>query len=696
MEGTGGQDKIAWEPTEAVKARARLTRFLADNRLDTWDDLYRASVSDTPGFTEDVLRFLDIRFRNPYTSVLDLSRGPAWPRWCVDGRMNISGTCLDKHLGTEAENRTAVIWEGEEGASRTLTFGELHRETERCAAGLRSLGIGKGDTVGLHLPMVPETAVALLALARIGALAVPLFSGYGPSALASRLGDVKAKALFTCDGFPRRGKSTEAKTVADEALSQCPSVDRVVVVRRLGLRVPMRPGRDLEWDALLGLGDAAPAEARRAEDMDAEDPLLVLYTSGTTGRPKGIVHSHCGFPVKAAQDMAFGTDAGPGDRIAWVTDIGWMMGPWLIYGASILGAAMVLYDGAPDFPAPDRLWAFCARRQVGILGVSPSLIRALSLQGDDLPGRHDLSSLRILASTGEPWNPEPWHWLFDKVGRGRLPIINYSGGTEISGGILMGNPLLPQKACSFPAPCPGIAADVADEKGGSVRGAVGELVIRQPWIGMARGFWRDPDRYLATYWSRWPETWVHGDWARVDADGHWHIEGRSDDTLKVAGKRVGPAEVEGILVGQGEVKEAAVVGVPDAKKGQAMVAFCVPAAGDLPEGDRAAEWAERLKERVGAELGKPLRPEAVHFLAALPRTRNAKVMRRVLRAVFLGEDPGDTSALENPESLEAIRALRALRTSGAAVKSPAPGGPGSHGAGPAGGGPGNGNGTMRG
>lgn len=659
-----GVDRFAWMPTEAVTARARLTRFLADNRLASWDDLYRRSITDIPGFTEDVLRFLDIRFRKPYTTVLDLGSGPAWPRWCVDGRMNISETCLDKHLGTAAEARPALIWEGEEGAARTLTYRELHREVERCAAGLRSLGVGKGDAVGLHLPMVPETAVALLSLARIGALAVPLFSGYGPSAIASRLDDVKAKALFTCDGFPRRGKSTEAKSVADEALAQCPSVEHAVLVRRLGLRVPMRAGRDLEWDALLGLGDAAPAEARRAEDLDAEDPLLVLYTSGTTGRPKGILHSHCGFPVKAAQDMAFGTDVGPGDRIAWVTDIGWMMGPWLIYGATILGAAMVLYDGAPDFPGPDRLWAFCARRQVDVLGVSPSLIRALSVHGDDLPARHDLSRLRILASTGEPWNPEPWRWLFDKVGGGRLPIVNYSGGTEISGGILMGNPLLPIKPGSFPAPCPGIAADVADEQGRSVRDAVGELVIRQPWIGMARGFWRDPDRYLATYWSRWPETWVHGDWARVDADGHWFIEGRSDDTLKVAGKRVGPAEVEGILVGHGEVKEAAVVGVPDDRKGQAMVAFCVPAAGGLPEGGRAAAWAESLKQRVGAELGKPLRPEAVHFVAALPRTRNAKVMRRVIRAAYLGEDPGDVTALENPEALEAIRALGALGASG--------------------------------
>lgn len=649
----GDGREIAWKPDEATRARAQLTRFMAACGVGSWEELYRQSVEDVAWFTGQVLRFLDIRFETPYSRVLDDSRGPALPAWCVGGRMNITRSCLDRHRGTPVWTSPAVIWEGEEGGSpRILTYAELHAEVERCAAGLRASGLGRGDAVGLHLPMMPETAIALLAIGRVGGLAVPLFSGYGPAAISARLQDVEAKALFTCDGFPRRGKAVSAKAVVDEALASCPGISRVFVARRLGAPVPMRAGRDLAWDDLMALGGAAPEAARRAEDTAAEDPLLVLYTSGTTGRPKGIVHSHCGFPVKSAQDMAFGTDVGPGDRIAWVTDIGWMMGPWLIYGATLLGATLVLYDGAPDFPGPDRLWDFAARHRVGILGVSPTLIRALAVHGDAWPARHDLSALRILASTGEPWNPEPWRWLFEKVGRGRLPIINYSGGTEVSGGILMGNPLLPCKPCSFPAPCPGMAADVADEQGRPLRGAVGELVIRKPWIGMARGFWRDPDRYLATYWSRWDGVWVHGDWARVDADGHWYILGRSDDTLKVAGKRVGPAEVESILVAHPAVAEAAVVGVPDEKKGMAMVAFCIL---NAKAGTADAALAEALKQKVAAELGKPLRPEAVHFVPALPRTRNAKVMRRIIRAVFLGEDPGDVTALENPEAMGAIR-----------------------------------------
>ena len=353
--------EVAWKPDAAVRARARLTAFMAAWGCKSWEDLHRRSVEDIPGFTEAVLDFLDVRFDQPFTKILDLSRGPAWPAWCVDGRMNITRTCLDKHKGTAAESRPAILWEGEEspsapagspGASRSLTYAELMDEVERCAAGLRVLGLGKGDAVGLHLPMMPETVVALLAIGRIGALAVPLFSGYGPAAIASRMQDVGAKAIFTCDGFPRRGKPVAGKATVDQALSACPEIRHVVVARRLGTAVPMQAGRDLAWKALLDAGAAADPAWRRAEDMAAEDPLLVLYTSGTTGRPKGILHSHCGFPVKAAQDMAFGTDVGPGDRIAWVTDIGWMMGPWLIYGATMLGATLALYDGAPDCPGP--------------------------------------------------------------------------------------------------------------------------------------------------------------------------------------------------------------------------------------------------------------------------------------------------------------------------------------------------------
>jgi acetyl-CoA synthetase len=644
-------NQIAWRPTEDVIARAQLTRFISFCGLTTFDELYQRSIADIAWFTDRVLRFLDIQFDKPYEQVVDLSRGAAWPRWCVGGELNIVKSCLDRWEDSVAADQPAVIWEGEESETRQFNYSDLLVEVERCAAGLRACGFGRGDAIGIHLPMVPETVVALLAINRIGGIAVPLFSGYGPSAIASRLRDVNAKALFTCDAFPRRGKPVNAKIIADEAAAECPEIARVIVVRRMRVTAPMKPGRDLTWDQLLATGDKAGGAARQPEPTAAEDPLIAIYTSGTTGRPKGILHTHCGFPVKAAQDMCFGTDVGQGTRIAWITDIGWMMGPWLIYGALILGGTIVLYDGAPDYPQPDRMWDFCERRQVEVLGISPTLIRALAARGDEWVEGHDLSSLRFFGSTGEPWNPGPWRWLFETVGKRRAPIINYSGGTEISGGILMDNPLLPIKPCAFAAPCPGIAADVVDENGDSVRGAVGELVIRQPWIGQARGFWRDDERYLQTYWSRFPNVWVHGDWAMIDADGHWYILGRSDDTLKIAGKRVGPAEVESVLVGHPSVVEAAAIGVPDELKGNALVAFCVLSAGAQAD----EKLAEELRDKVAAELGKPLRPERIYFVAALPKTRNAKVMRRVIRAAFLGEDAGDTTALENPAAVEAIK-----------------------------------------
>jgi acetyl-CoA synthetase len=647
-------EQIAWRPDEKTRERAQLTRFLRQCGLDSFADLYDRSISDVAWFTAELIKYLDLEFDQPYDQILDLSRGPEWPRWCTGGKLNIARNCLDRHLKTSIASQPAVIWEGEEGAQRALSYAQLHAEVEDLSAGLRTLGLGKGDAVGLHLPMTPETVITLLALARIGAIAVPLFSGYGPAAIEARLNDVGAKTLFTCDAFPRRGQAVASKATVDEAVARCPGIRHVIVVDRLNQMTSLTAGRDIRWDDLLALGAQADPVLRQMEPTAAEDLLIVIYTSGTTGRPKGIQHTHCGFPVKSAQDMAFGTDVGAGTRISWVTDIGWMMGPWLIYGATLLGATIVLYDGAPDYPTADRLWKFCASHAVEVLGISPTLVRALATQGDDLPARHDLSRLRIFGSTGEPWNPDPWRWLFEKVGGGRIPIINYSGGTEISGGILMGNPLLPIKPCSFPAPCPGIAADVVDDECRPLRGSVGELIIRQPWIGQARSFWKDDDRYLQTYWSRWPEVWVHGDWAEIDDDGHWYILGRSDDTLKIAGKRVGPAEVESILVGHPQVVEAAVIGIPDEVKGNSMIAFCVI----LDEAKGDDDLAEELRQRVGAELGKPLRPERVFFVPAIPKTKNAKVMRRVIRAAYLNEDPGDVTALENPATVEMIRHLR--------------------------------------
>jgi acetyl-CoA synthetase len=565
--------------------------------------------------------------------------------------MNIVHNCLDKYMGTPTEEQTALIWEGEAGQTLSLTYGELYRQVNQAANALRSLGLGKGDAIGVYMPMTPEIAVALLAIAKIGGILLPLFSGYGAGAVAERLADAGAKAMFTADGFFRRGNPVPMKPIANEAAERVPALKHMIVLKRTGLQVAMTPGRDHWWQDLI---PQQPQDSP-TERTSAEDVLMVIYTSGTTGRPKGAVHTHCGFPVKAAQDMAFGHDLHPGEVIYWMTDMGWMMGPWLTFGALLLGGTFLIFDGAPDYPGPDRLWAMVERHRINILGVSPTLVRSLIRHGEEHFLKHDRSPVRFFASTGEPWNPDPWMWLFERVGEGKRPIINYSGGTEISGGIVCGNPILPLKPCAFSGPCPGIAADVFDEQGQPVRGQVGELVIKAPWIGMTRGFWKDPQRYEDTYWSRWPGVWTHGDFAAIDQDGMWYILGRSDDTIKVAGKRLGPAEVESIVVEHPNVIEAAAIGVPDEIKGSEVVVFCVLVKGCQQDCD---ELRQELQERLVDALGKPLAPREILFVSDLPKTRNAKVMRRMIRAAYLGQDPGDTSSLVNPEAVDEIRRVR--------------------------------------
>jgi acetyl-CoA synthetase len=646
----GGE--IAWRPAAATIERSRLTAFMRRHGVDGLDALLARSVADPDWFWPAVFDDLGIEFYEPYTRVLDLSRGPAWAEWCVGARLNIVHNCLDKWAGTPTDARAAIRWEGEEGVTCTLTYAELRAATNRCANGLRGLGVAPGDRVALFLPMGPELAAAFFAIVKIGAVVLPLFSGYGADAVAARLHDAEATVLITADGFWRRGQRVAMKAVADEAVAASPSVRHVIVVSRLGDATASRP-HDRLWSALVdGQSDTADTVRTRAED-----PLMLIYTSGTTGRPKGAVHTHCGFPIKSAQDMAHCFDVHAGDTMYWVSDIGWMMGPWELFGMTLLGGTAVLYDGALDHPGPDRLWALVERHQVNVLGVSPTLIRALMKHGDAPVRAHDVSSLRILGSTGEPWNPEPWRWLFEIAGGGRLPIINYSGGTEVSGGLVAGNVLTPLKPAAFAGPPPGIAADVVDDQGRPLRNRVGELVVRAPWIGMTRGFWRDTERYEQTYWSRFPGVWVHGDWAVIDDDGLWYILGRSDDTIKIAGKRLGPAEVESVLVEHPAVLEAAAIGVPDEMKGQALVCFCVLRSGH----DAGAALESELTALVASRLGKPLKPAAVLFVQDLPKTRNAKVMRRVIRAAYLGDAPGDLSSLENPQAVDAIAAQAPTR-----------------------------------
>jgi acetyl-CoA synthetase len=641
---------IVWEPSEEDVANARLTEFMQIHKIRDFDELMQRSSEDIAWFTDAILKFLDIQFYTDYSKVVDLSNGIALPDWCAGGEMNIVHNCLDKYLGTDGENQTAFVFEAEDGASKTFTYRELSDQVSQAANGLRGLGLGKGDAIGLYMPMVPEIVIAMLAIAKIGGIILPLFSGYGVEAVASRLADGRAKALFSADGFFRRGKAIDMKSVADQAVEQVASIRQMIIVRNANIQTDMHDGRDHWWDEWM----ADQSTEAETEHTSAEEPLMIIYTSGTTGTPKGALHTHVGFPIKAAQDMAFGTDVHANERIYWMTDMGWMMGPWLVFGALLLGASFVIYDGAPNYPGADRLWELVAKHRINMLGLSPTLVRALAPHGADQAKQHDLSELRLFASTGEPWNPEPWKWLFEAVGDKKRPIINYSGGTEISGGIVMGNPILPLKATAFSGPCPGIAADIFNENGESIVGEVGELVIKAPWIGMTRGFWGDQQRYLDTYWARWKNVWVHGDWAAKDEDGLWYILGRSDDTIKVAGKRLGPAEVESVLVAHPDVLEAAAIGVPDEIKGSALVAFCL-----LTTKEKENEKLRNiLKSNLIQAMGKALAAKDIHFVSDIPKTRNAKVMRRLVRAAYLKESLGDNSSLVNPESLQEIREVR--------------------------------------
>ena len=636
----------AWVPSQRYLDRSRLKRFANAQGLDSYEALLSWATDDLERFWRAVDRDLGLVWTAPYLRAMDRSQGLPWTTWWTGGRMNYVGTAL---RADRDQDRVALIAEHEDGQVERRTYGELRADVARFAAGLRAAGVGPGDRVAVFLPMGIECVVAVLALGALGAIYTPIFSGYGAEAIAGRLRDCDASVVICADGFHRRGAVVPMKETADQAADRAPTVKTVVVAERVGRAYPKRD-RDVTWAEVVRRG-GAPLESWA--DTSAEDPFMIIYTSGTTGRPKGAVHVHGGFPVKAAQDMAHCFDVQDGDVVFWFTDIGWMMGPWLIAGGLMLGATIVLYDGTPDFPDESRIWSMVERHRATHLGISPTAIRGLMRAGEEPVRKHDRSSLVVLGSTGEPWNPEPWWWYFRAVGDARCPIINYSGGTEISGGIVGCTTWTDLKPGSFRGPIPGMAADVVDEQGRSVRGAVGELVLRAPWPGMTRGFWKDRTRYVETYWSRFPDIWVHGDWARVDDDGFWYIEGRSDDTLKVAGKRVGPAEVESAAVANAAVSEAAAIGVPDELKGEAIVVFAVAKPGVATD----AALERSVSDTIAEQLGKPLRPKAVRFVRQLPKTRNGKILRRLIRGAYLGTtDLGDTSSLDDPQALDEVRA----------------------------------------
>jgi acetyl-CoA synthetase len=641
-----------WRPTPAQIDAANVTRLMRAHDIERFEDLVTRSIIDPAWFWDAVVRDLDLEFSTAYDRVVDLARGPAWATWFIGGRTNLARQCVDR-WAERTPTAPAVVWEGEDGEVRSATYADLRDRTGAVARALVSLGVGSGDRVAIYLPMAIETVAAVMACAKVGAVFVPIFSGFGPDALAARLADAGCRVLITANGSLRKGAPVPMKAIADRAIEMAPVVEHVLVWERLAAYGELLPGRDHAWSEFVDL-DGPPLDA---VPLDAEHPLFIGYTSGTTGRPKGAVHVHGGFLVKIAEEVAYQADLRPGELLHWSTDLGWIMGPWEIVGALALGATVLLTEGAPTHPGPDRLWEQVARHGVTTLGVSPTLVRALIAAGSR-PDRHDGSSLRILASTGEPMDPDAYLWLHREVGDERLPIVNISGGTEVGACFLSPHPVVPTRLLSVGGPALGMDLDIVDGEGRAVpSGAVGELVCRQPWPSMTRGIWGDPERYLDAYWRRFPDVWVHGDWASRDDDGYWYLHGRSDDTLNIAGKRIGPAEVESVVAMLPSVAECAAVGVPDPVKGESVWVVVVrkPALDDIV--DLEAEVRSIVREHLGGSF----MPARVLVVTALPKTRSAKIVRRAVRAAVTGEDPGDLSTLEDPSTIEAIR-LAASRT----------------------------------
>ncbi len=642
--------QAVWTPDREYCQRTRLQRWIEELGLENYDDLLDRSVADTAWFWGGVEKKLGVEWRAPYASVIEDPCEIMHPSWFSEGRLNIIDSLLERWANDpRTAAREALIAEAEDGSEVRYSYLELAREVACCAEALRRLGVERGDVVSLYLPMIPQAIIGMLAVIRLGAIYAPSFSGYNADALAVRLEDSGSRFLITADGYYRRGRFIEMKAKADEAIAAGSTIETVIVVNNAGSDLSRLAAHEHDWDALMA-AEPVREEREPACEMVSDDPLLLIYTSGTSGKPKGAVHTHAGLPLKSALDIGLCMDLGEGDTLFWVTDMGWLVAPVAVFGTFMNGATLAIYDGAPNYPEENRLWTLVEDFGATHVGISPTFTR--SLMKNDIKPEHLGDRVRLFLSTGEPWDDESWHWLFEAVGGRNVPIINYAGGTEIGGGILVNILLRPIGPSCFNSPVPGMAASVVNQDGERVVDELGELVIDKPWVGMTKSFWRNDAKYEGEYFSRWPDRWVHGDMAIEYPDGQLEIRGRSDDTMNVAGKRVGPAEIESIVVAFHDVAEVAVVGVADPMKGEVPLCFVVLKPEAEPEGIEAS-----LKALVGEKLGKAFTPREVFVVDELPKTKNGKLLRRVVKNAYLGSEVGDLSALESYSAVEKIARL---------------------------------------
>ena len=630
---------IIWEAPDSIKKKSKLTQFLKHCNISNYDDLEKKSFSDPGWLWDNVIKFSNLKFYKPYKKILDETKGAPWSKWCVGGTTNIVLNCVDRHKDKDFFKETFIYSEREDGRENSITYEEFDKQISKVGNSLKINGFKKGDVIALYMPQFIETYIAYFAILKIGCVVLPLFSGYGSKAVIERLNIAKAKGIFTVEKTFRKGKEIRMFDLVKSDLDQVQSLNKIFLLGKdTGKKI-------FNWENFNNV-----SEKLNTEEMNSEDPAIIHFTSGTTGKPKGCVYTHVGLVSKMSFDEGVLADFKQNDIHLCMADMGWMVGSKSATIASLHGAKMVIAEGVPDFPDEVRFWKLIEKYKVSWTELSPALIRAQMIKDKKLFKDLNLNSLRIVCTGGEPWTEKPWKWLFEFIGKSKVPIMNSAGGTEVSGSILHCCLHRPFKVGSFNAPIPGMSADILTLDGKKVStDEMGELVMRKSSIGLTKSLWNDDDRYIKNYWSIIKDFWVHGDLASKDKDGHWFLHGRSDDTIKVSGKRIGPSELESVIVKSGKAKEVAAVGIPDENKGSKIILSIVL----LENSEEKESYFENL---VINDLGKSFKPDKIIFVKDLPKTRNMKIMRRVIKSCLAKEDPGDISTLLNPESVEEIRA----------------------------------------
>ena len=616
------------------------------HNISSLDELSIKSKNNLEWFWESVDKDIGIIWDEPYTKTLDISNGIAWSKWFVNGKTNMYKSSVEKFT-KQTPNKIAYHFISENGIETKLSYCELNSKVSKLANGLKSLGVKKGDIIAIYLPMIEEAIVSILAAAKIGAIQTIIFSGYSSESLQIRLQDCHAKILLTSDGFTRKGKDVSQKTTIESAIIDT-DIEKIIMVSYMGIDQYEKSEKIQFYDELVSNQN----DSCDTEIMDSEDPLFILYTSGTTGKPKGVIHTHGGFSVFAGHQASYLVDIHQNDTLFWPADVGWITGlVWNVYGLLIMGASAIIYDGALDYPTEDRIWQILSKHKATIFGISPTAVRLFKKNNAQPLKKYSLDKLRNIPTTGEPLDEDSWWWLFEKVGNKKIPIMNLSGGTEIGGAMLSVFPGMKLKPSTVGIPVPGMNLDIVDDDGNSVREKNGYLVIKSPWPAMTRGLLHDDDRYIKTYWSRFENIWFHGDYVFADSDNLWYMHGRTDDVINVSGHRMSTSEIEHIVISHKKISDAASISIPDAITGEAIVVFFVA------DKKKYTNLEFEVIEHISNRIGKIAKPKHVFQLSDLPKTSTGKIMRRLLKTKLMGEELGDLSSLENPDILEEISKL---------------------------------------